>query len=258
MASRYRFRSGSLKLAAHLAGPVQRGVARSPGLVICHGFPAAAGVAATTAEPYAELADRIASELGWTVLVPALRGISDSEGQFSLGGWLADTRSALAHVAGLQGVTGVWAVGFGTGAALVVCAAAAEPSVRGVAALAAPADFDDWASQPRRLLEHSRDIGLVTETAFPQSFETWAADLRKIRAVECAVAVAPRPLLVVHGTEDESVPPFDARVLADAHGAAELRMITGASHLLRHDPRAMAILLGWLDRERDAVAASVP
>jgi uncharacterized protein len=68
--------------------------------------------------------------------------------------------------------------------------------------------------------------------------------------VACASQYAPRPLLVVHGSEDEAVPPFDARVLADAHGSAELRFINGAGHELRHDPRAVAVLLGWLDRQR--------
>ena len=29
-------------------------------------------------------------------------------------------------------------------------------------------------------------------------------------------------------------------------------MIVGANHALRHDPRAIAILLGWLDRQRTA------
>ena len=73
-------------------------------------------------------------------------------------------------------------------------------------------------------------------------------------SVRCCVAtalqVAPRPLLVLHGSDDESVPLFDARVLSDGHGAAELRIISGAAHDLRNDPRAVAILLGWLDRER--------
>jgi putative redox protein len=68
--------------------------------------------------------------------------------------------------------------------------------------------------------------------------------------------VTPRPVLVVHGTDDESVPAFDGRVLADAHGRAELRLVGGASHALRHDPRAMAVLLGWLDRQR--ATAPVP
>ena len=67
--------------------------------------------------------------------------------------------------------------------------------------------------------------------------------------------VAPRPVLVVHGTDDESVPAFDARVVADAHGSAELRMLSGAGHALRHDPRAVAVLLGWLDRQRSALFA---
>ena len=43
-----------------------------------------------------------------------------------------------------------------------------------------------------------------------------------------------------------------ARQLAQAHGAAELSLPQGAGHRLRHDPRAVAILMGWLDRVRTA------
>ncbi|MDQ1373151.1 MAG: uncharacterized protein QOJ09_489, partial [Actinomycetota bacterium] len=43
---------------------------------------------------------------------------------------------------------------------------------------------------------------------------------------------------------------LDARQLADAaDGAVELRVLAGAGHRLRHDPRAIAVLLGWLDRQ---------
>jgi putative redox protein len=38
--------------------------------------------------------------------------------------------------------------------------------------------------------------------------------------------------------------------MADAHGSAELRVFDGAGHRLRHDPRAIAVLLGWLDRQK--------
>ena len=67
--------------------------------------------------------------------------------------------------------------------------------------------------------------------------------------------VAPRPVLLVHGSDDDAVPVFDARVLADAHGEADLRIIDGGGHQLRHDPRAVAVLLGWLDRQRALTAA---
>ena len=41
----------------------------------------------------------------------------------------------------------------------------------------------------------------------------------------------------------------DARELADAADAsAELRVLAGAGHMLLHDPRAIALLLGWFDR----------
>jgi putative redox protein len=57
-------------------------------------------------------------------------------------------------------------------------------------------------------------------------------------------------MLVMHGADDESVPVSDARRMADAHGSAELRVFDGAGHRRRHDPRAIAVLLGWLDRQK--------
>ena len=45
-------------------------------------------------------------------------------------------------------------------------------------------------------------------------------------------------------------PAADARALADAAAPnSELRFVQAAGHRLRHDPRAVATLLGWLDRQ---------
>jgi putative redox protein len=238
-------------LAGHLARP-PRGSSSLPSVVLCHGFPSGPGGGGAAGGTYPALADRIANELGWMALFFTFRGAGQSEGQFSLGGWLDDVFAAIDHMRSLDSVNGVWLAGFGTGGSLCVCAAARDQDVRGVAALAAPADFDDWAGQPRRLLEHAREIELVSASTYPSSVDTWSRDLRTIRAVECVADLAPRHLLVVHGTEDDLVPDFDARVVADAHGSAELRIISGAGHQLRDDPRAVAVLLGWLDREATA------
>jgi putative redox protein len=54
---------------------------------------------------------------------------------------------------------------------------------------------------------------------------------------------------VLHGSEDDVAPLDDARLLTDAHGDAELRIVATAGRRLRHDPRAVASLLGWLDRQ---------
>lgn len=258
MPSEYRFASGPLQLVGHLAKPPGRSASGVPGLVLAHHFHTGAGGAAATAETYPELAERIATELGWHVLTFTCRGAGESEGQFSLGGWLADIEAAVDHLCGVAGVSGVWIAGFGTGAALSICAGAHDARVKGVAELGGPADFDDWAGQPRRLLEYAREVGFVTDARFPVSFDVWARELRAIRPVQCVTEYSPRSLLVVHGTDDDTVPDFDARVLSDAHGSAEMRIIAGAGHQLRDDPRAIAVLLGWLDRERTGTELASP
>lgn len=130
-----------------------------------------------------------------------------------------------------------------------LCAAANDPDVSGVAAVAAPADFDDWASRPNELMEHARHVGAIKDPGFPKDMKRWKSELSQVRATNAAEDFAPRPLLVLHGSEDVMVPQFDGRALADAHGSADLRVLSHGGHQLRHDPRAVSVLLGWLDRQ---------
>jgi putative redox protein len=181
------------------------------------------------------------------------RGCGTSPGDFSLQGWVDDLRAAIEHLIAEANPLGIWLIGTNTGGSIATCVGANDPRVRGAALLASRADFDDWAAQPRRFLEHARDIGAVHSSGFPKAFDEWARELRRFRPVEAARRFAPRPLLVMHGDDDESVPTSDARRLAEAHGSADLRVISGAGHRLRHDPRAVAVLLGWLDRQKSSI-----
>jgi putative redox protein len=245
-----RFRSGDTVLAGHLARPASANVAPGrPGLVLCHGFPSGPKSAASSGQTYPELAERLADEAGWVVLSFDFRGTGESGGDFSLGAWLADLRAAVDHLLATGDAGGVWLCGSSTGGSLAICAAAEDERVRGVATLSARADFDDWASHPRRFLEHARDIGVIRDPRFPADPERWVRELREIRPLSLAAKLAPRPLLLVQGADDETVPALDARALADWHGSAELRVIGGAGHRLRHDPRAIAVLIGWLERQ---------
>jgi pimeloyl-ACP methyl ester carboxylesterase len=248
--------SGGMELAGHLAMPRSAPGHWVPGLVICHGFPAGRNAGRVSAKSFPELADRIATELGWKVLVFTFRGCGDSAGNFSFRGWLDDCLAGITFMREQPDVGGVWTCGFGTGGAIAICAAARDAGVKGVAAVSAPADFDDWANHPRRLLQHAREVGIIHDSNFPSGFDSWAREVRDVRATACVRELAPRPLLVLHGSEDDAVPVFDARVLADAHGDADLRIIEGGPHQLRHDPRAVAVLLGWLDRQRSLLAAA--
>jgi putative redox protein len=245
-----RIESDGLQLWAHTGRPERGGSdVRRRGLVLAHGFPTGPRWSESSGRTYPEFADRLAADAGWTVLAFNFRGTGESEGDFSMSGWLQDLRSAIDHLEGADGVEGVWLAGFRTGGSLAICAASDDPRVRGVATFGAPADFDDWAADPRRFLSTARGLGVLRTPGYPEDVTAWAQEFKEIRAIACAPQVAPRPLMVVHGSIDDVVPMSDARALADAADASELRIITGAGHRLRHDPRAVAVLLGWLDRQ---------
>ena len=247
--------SEGVRLAAHLARPAaERAAPGRPGLVVCHGFPSGPKSAKASGQTYPELAERLAADAGWTVLTFNFRGTGDSDGDFSIGGWLADVRAAVDHLLALGDIDAVWLAGASTGGSLAICAAGEDDRVRGVAALSARADFEDWASQPRRFLEHAKEIGVIRNRSFPADVDAWIRELRETRPLSLVAKLAPRPLLLVQGSDDDVVPAIDARALADCHGSAELRMISGAGHRLRHDPRAIAVLLGWLERQAEAAA----
>ncbi len=252
-----RFVVDSNVLTAHLARPARKDSAVQPAAVIVHGFPTEAGGGINSTLTMPALADLIAAETGFAALTYASRGVAASAGDFSLDGWRRDLAGAVDFLGSEVNCDGVWIIGFGTGGALAVVVASRDERVRGVAAVAAPADFEDWARNPRKLLVWAREVGVVRDPEFPQRFDRWAGEIRAVRAVEAAESLGDRSLLVLHGSDDETVPVFDARVLADAHPGADLRIISGAGHHLRHDPRAVAVLLGWLERQRQSLLASV-
>src|SRR5437588_11510900 len=242
--------SGDRKLAAHVAQPVRAAAGLRPALVLCHGFPAGPGGALTSAQTYPDLADHLAAETGWTVIAFNFRGAGESEGNFSLLGWLDDLVAVVDHAVDLPRVGGVWIAGSSAGGSLALCAVADDDRVRGVATLAAPADFESWASDARAFLAHCRQVGVIHDADFPPDVEAWAGEFKKVQPLSGVAGIPPRPLLLMHGSDDPTVPVSDARALADAaDGQADLRVIAGAGHRLRHDPRAIAALIGWMERQ---------
>jgi putative redox protein len=246
------FESAGIRLSGYVAHPSPSAAKRAGryGLIVCHGFPVDRLGAKLAGQSYPQLADRLAADTGWVVSTFNFRGAGDSQGEFSLGGWLTDLKAAIDHLLADETVEAVWLCGFSAGGALCLCAAGEDERVRGVAAFSAPADFGDWAADPRRFVNQARSVGVIRNPSFPPDLEAWARELREIRPLSLIGKIPPRPLLLVHGANDEVVPMLDARALADAaDGQVELRILFGAGHRLRHDPRAIAILLGWLDRQ---------
>ncbi|MEO6571200.1 MAG: alpha/beta hydrolase [Ilumatobacteraceae bacterium] len=247
------FHSSGHTLACHLKRPAESDLADdTPGLILCHGFPIGPIDARRSAGTFPQLIDRIVYEVGLPSMTFTFRGCGTSTGDFSLQGWIDDLRAAIDHLIGETGVQRVVLVGTNTGGSIAICVGADDPRVCAAALLSPRADFDDWADHPRRFLDHAREIGAVRTPGFPASMDDWSRAFRRFRPTAAARRFAPRQLMVMHGEDDDSVPTTDARQLAQAHGAAELSLLAGAGHRLRHDPRAIAVLMGFLDRVRSA------
>lgn len=244
------FLSAEHVLTRYLVAPIRRGEVGPPALLLCHGFPSGPLDARQSALTFPELCDRVAGPGLWAAMTFTFRGCGQSEGQFSIAGWLEDLKAALDHLHESVAPSSIFVVGSSTGGSLALTAAVEDERIRGIGLLGARADFTEWIDHPHRFLSHAREIGAIRDSSFPGRFSEWAGEFGKIRPLDAASKFAPRPLLVLHGSDDDSVPSSDARRFVDAHGDAELRLLAGAGHRLRHDPRAIAVLLGWLERQQ--------
>ena len=232
------------------AGPAAAAAAPASAVVLVHDFPLEEQSAGRTGRSLPVLADRLAAESGWRVLAGCLRGVGGSAGDFSLRGWLEDLAALAGHAAGLAAGGGVWVVGFGVGGSLALCLAADDPRVRGVGCLGSPATLAGWGGEPEAMAGLARRVGVITSPGFPADLRGWAGEFGTVRPVGAAGSLEARSVLVVQGAEDDDVPVSDARAIAEAVGGrAELRVLPGAGHRLRADPRAMALLVGWLERQ---------
>jgi putative redox protein len=196
-----------------------------------------------------ELAEHVANESGWLVATGTLSGVGGSTGTFSASKWREDLATILDRVA--EGDRRITLAGFGFGGSLALAAGAVDDRVRGVATFAAPAHLEAWAGLAEDIHRAVQVAGVVGDEKELLAPDELYKDLLAIDPMKAISAIPPRRLLIGHGTDDVEVPASDARdLVAAAEGRAELRLIQGAGHQLRADPRMVATLLGWLDRHR--------
>ncbi len=237
-------------LVGQLALPpgAERGAAA---VILCHGFPGSPKGALASGEGYGELAEFIADETGAAVLTFTFRGCGQSEGEFSLQGWVEDLGVAIDWLVTTRDVEHVGVAGFSAGGGVALCQAAKDKRVRSVAGFAVPTTFDAWSQDPRKFLDRCREVGVIKAKGFPEDINAWAAEFVDNSPRKAISMMGRRQVMLVHGKDDETVPVTAARELMAASGemgTVDVRVLFGAVHRLRHDPRAIAILVGWASR----------
>ncbi len=217
-----------------------------PAVGICHGIPAR--IPDPSDHGYPLLAERICQE-GLAVFIFNFRGTGASGGNFDILGWTRDLAAVIDYLSTVPELDHLQLLGFSAGAAVSVHVASQDNRVSSVVACACPADFtlSTRVDNTQPVIDNFRSIGIIRDEDFPHSVEEWLSGFRLIRPVGHVAGIAPRPLLVVHGSQDELVDVNHAHRLYDRAGEPkQIAVIEGAGHRLRQDERAMAIVIKWL------------
>jgi alpha-beta hydrolase superfamily lysophospholipase len=216
---------------------------------LCHGAPSGA-IPDPADGGYPALAEKICQE-GFGAFFFNFRGSGDSGGNMDLAGWTRDLKAVIDYLEGLENIdkAHLYLVGFSAGAAVSVYVASKNERVSGVAACACPAEItpingdNTWET----FIENFRTIGAIRDEGFPPSVEEWAQGCRMVSPERHIAGIAPRPLLLVHGSLDRTVPVEHAHRLYEKAGAPKkLVVIEGAGHRLRREDRAVGAVLDWL------------
>lgn len=254
MNERFTAQSDDIPIAGHLLAADQKGM--RPLLVLCHGAPSGA-----PPEPgdggYPELAQRL-FEQGYDAAWFNFRGTGESGGNIDFLGWTRDLQAVLDFLEKKGGFDSkqVCLVGFSAGAGTAIYVAARDDRVTGVVSCSCPADFSLFLDRdPRFIIEGYRQIGAIRDSDFPPSLEDWFRGLLEITPVEHIGQISPKPLLLVHGTDDQTVPVAHASRLYKAAGKPkELALLAGLGHRLRRDEGFINTLIAWLDEKTGRIA----
>jgi len=224
-----------------------------PAVCICHGIPNDVQSATTDIKErgYAGFAERLCRE-GFAVLIFNFRGVGSSEGNFDLTGWTTDLKAAIRYLWSQDDIrrSSVYLLGFSAGGAVSICVAAEDRRISAVAACASPSEFESYfvtEKGPAPVVEHFRNVGIIRDKDFPPSPDEWLQTFQKVRPLDYVQDISPVPLLIVHGTADETVDVSNARKLYDKAGEPkDLHLMEGVSHRIRLDEASMNIVIDWL------------
>jgi dipeptidyl aminopeptidase/acylaminoacyl peptidase len=219
-----------------------------PTVCVCHGIPA--HIPDPNDRGYPLLAEQICHH-GFAVLIFNFRGTGASSGNLDMFGWTRDLSAAIDYLVSLPEVdkSRLCLLGFSGGAAVCIYVASQDARISSVVTCACPAEFTFFTKtdNPQSLVDHYRSIGAIRDNGFPPSVREWLNGFKQVKPINYVAGISPRPLLLVHGSKDETVAVSQAHKLyAQAGEPKQLAIVEGAGHRLRQSDKAMAIVLDWL------------
>ncbi|NNN14140.1 MAG: hypothetical protein HKL81_10395 [Acidimicrobiaceae bacterium] len=194
----------------------------------------------------AELAERLSNATNSNCISVSLSGVGDSGGIFSLTNWTEDLIS-VAQYAITEGLgSRVVLVGYELAAISVVMAAIESESVAGVASIDPALYIFEEDFDPESYLKLLEGFRVNVKATVASNFQ---AEIASIDTFEQVKLLAEKPWMIIVAQERTESNLRVSRELVASAQRAELHRIIAAGDGLRADPRVLAILMGWYDRE---------
>ncbi len=194
---------------------------------------------------------------GYGVLLYDSRNSGESEGALSTFGLLEvnDVRGAVDFIAAQPGIDPrrIGLLGHSQGGGTVLLAGARLRQVSAVAAESAYTSLEDNISSGVEQLTGLPPFPFAPLVVF---FAQWEAgmDVTQVRPVDEVASISPRPLLLVHGEQDETIPVANGyQLYAAAQEPKELYIIPDAGHCCFPEVGAAPYRLRLLDFFRRAL-----
>jgi uncharacterized protein len=186
---------------------------------------------------------------GWNALIFHYRGCWGSAGRYDLRTIPRDVTAAVGYLVGspLVDPDRIAVVGHSLGGWAAIVTAAAEPRLRAVAVYGAAARLGPPLMLSHEFLEREFTRFLA---ASPAEFAAQRDEASaRMSALDAVAGISPRPLLIVHGTEDGWVPAEQARELRDRAGPGVRYVeVDGANHAFAwHRDQLQVLIFCWLD-----------
>lgn len=225
------------------------GSAPYPALCLCHGLPRARP-SAPAGGGYPALAARFANA-GFMTVIFNFRGAGESEGNFDMLGWTRDLRTVLDYLCRMDEVNpkSISLMGFSAGASVAIYVAARDRRISSVVSCACPtvSRIGTERELAQRMVAEFRKVGIIKDIDFPPSLDEWMAGFNHVYSLEWVPLLAPRPILIIHGTDDDVIPVESSRELFDTSAEPkDIIIVQGAGHQLRLSAQAMDAAMDWL------------
>ncbi len=226
-----------------------------PGIVKFHGLPGGP-------DQVGGLATKLA-KAGFTVLTFDFRGFRQSDGLFSLAGEIKDAYVAITHLLESDLTIDSWSGVYGAsyGGAVAVCALAEDPRPSALC-LRAPVYDTLWFAQSPMIqpvvdyiveTDPEQIRGIDDPDIQEEILHRMVEDAEVYNPMNAISKISPRPLLIVHGSDDVGIPLSGVKRLYELAGEPkELVIVEGADHNLI-DPYAYEITMNtvveWFNKQ---------